>query len=143
MADDPDNESQTFDTVQDYIADVRTLLQDTISPYRYDDTSLLVAFNAMMLEARRLRADLFVTKWGTAVPHFSAVDNREVEIEPQFRLAFVYGTTAHALMRDQEDIIDSRASTFMGAFNTMMGGASGMQIITPPGPGRGGGGGQQ
>lgn len=133
-----DDQSQTFDTVQDYIDDVRTLLQDTIAPYRYDDDSLVVAFNAMLLEARRIRADLFVTKWGVGVPHISTVDNRQINLEPQFRLAFVYGIVAHALMRDQEDIIDSRASSFMAAFNTMLNGAAGMAIATPPGRGRGG-----
>lgn len=134
--DDYDDQSQTFDTVQDYIDDVRTLLQDEIAPYRYDDPSLIVAFNAMLLEARRIRADLFVTKWGAKIPHFTTVDNREVNLEPQFRLAFVYGIVAHALMRDQEDILDHRASSFMGAFNTMLAGVAGQAIVTPPGQGR-------
>ncbi len=49
-----------LDTVTDYISDARTLLQDTISPYRYDDPSMLVAFNVTLLEVRRVRADLFV-----------------------------------------------------------------------------------
>ena len=47
----------TLDTVQDYITDARVLLQDLISPYRYDDPSLLTALNVALLEARRLRAD--------------------------------------------------------------------------------------
>jgi hypothetical protein len=56
-------------------------------------------------------------------------------MEPPFRLAFVFGTVAHALMRDQEDIEDSRASTFMAAFNSMLIGNGAAAIVTPPGHG--------
>jgi hypothetical protein len=125
--------STTLDTVEDYIADVRVLLQDNIQPYRYDDPSLLAAFNSSLLEARRIRADLFVYRHNEGVPNFSTVDSEEVHIEPAFRLAFVYGTVAHALMRDQEDIEDARASSFRAAFNTMLIGTGAAAIATPPG----------
>lgn len=126
----------TLNTVSDYISDVRTLLQDTISPFRYDDPSLLVAFNTTILEGRRLRPDLFIYKHGhDRVPSFSANDNEEFEMEAPFRLAFVFGTVAHALMRDQEDIEDSRASAFMAAFNSMLIGSGAAMIVTPPGHG--------
>lgn len=110
----------TLETVTDYVSDARTLLQDTIVPYRYDDLSLLVAFNVTLLAARRLRADLFVYRYGTHVPHFLAVDNSEVHMEEQFRLPLVFGLASHALARDQEDVQDQRASTFMGVFETML-----------------------
>ena len=41
----PAQPNTTLDTVEDYITDARTLLLDTIAPYRYDDASLLVALN--------------------------------------------------------------------------------------------------
>lgn len=129
-------ENDTLETVSDYLSDARTLLQDTIQPYRYDDPSLLVAFNTTILEARRLRPDLFVFRHGCDnVPSFNANDNEEFHMEPPFRLAFVYGIVAHALMRDQEDIEDSRASTFMEAFNSMLIGSGAASIIAPPGKG--------
>lgn len=129
-----DFENDTLETVSDYLSDARTLLQDTIQPYRYDDPSLLVAFNTTILEARRLRPDLFVYWCGhDKVPSFNANDNEEFRMEPAFRLAFVFGTVAHALMRDQEDIEDSRASTFMSAFNSMLIGTGAQAIIAPPG----------
>jgi hypothetical protein len=132
-------ENDTLETVSDYISDVRTLLQDTIQPYRYDDPSLLVAFNSTILEARRLRADLFIYWHGhDKVPSFNSNDNEEFHMEPPFRLAFVYGTVAHALMRDQEDIEDTRASTFMSAFNSMLIGTGAAAITTPPGHGQAG-----
>ncbi len=44
-------------TVESYIGDARTLLLDQIPPFRYSDTSLLIALNLALLEGRRLRPD--------------------------------------------------------------------------------------
>ena len=113
--------TSALETVADYVSDVRTLLQDVIAPYRYDDPSLLVALNVTLLETRRLRADLFVFKHHEAVPAFGPnVDDTEVDIEPPFRLAVAFGMAAHALARDQEDIQDARSATFMKVFNDLL-----------------------
>lgn len=109
----------TLDTVADYISDARTILLDVIAPFRYDDASLLVAFNVALLEARRIRADLFVYA-GATVPYFPANDTTPVPIEQPFRLAIVFGTVGHALARDQEDVQDARATTFMTLFNSIL-----------------------
>lgn len=109
-----------LETVSDYLSDVRTLLLDETAPYRYDDPSLLVAFNVTILETRRLRPDLFVFRHHDKVPQFFTNDKTEFEMEPQFRLAFVYGICAHALARDQEDVQDNRAATFMTAFRDIL-----------------------
>lgn len=129
--------AERLGTVADYIKDVRVLLLDTIQPPRYKDPELLVAFNTALLEGRRLRADLFITKYGARVPAYESVDSEEVPIEPQFRLAFVYGTVAHALLRDTEDIQDQRASTFRDHFESILCGAPVTAPIrggTPGGP---------
>lgn len=110
----------TLDTVSDYISDVRTLLQDTIEPFRYDDASLIVAFNVTLLEARRIRPDLFVYRHRGSVPSYVAVNSETVEMEPPFRLPLVYGTGAHALARDQEDVNDQRSTSYMKSFNDML-----------------------
>jgi hypothetical protein len=114
-----DREQPTLNTVASYIADARTLLQDVIPPYRYDDASLLVALNLTLLEARRLRADLFVFNLAVRgqTQAFQQVDDTYVEIEPQFRLSILHGLVGHALERDQEDYQDTRASAFLGMFN--------------------------
>ncbi len=109
-----------LETVSDYISDVRTLLQDTIAPNRYDDASLLVALNVTLLETRRVRADLFVFQHHDKVPAFTAVNTVEVRFEQPFRLALVYGTAAHALARDQEDVPDARSASFMRIFYDML-----------------------
>lgn len=121
------SENTTLETITDYLTDVRTLLLDSVQPYRYDDPSLLTAFNTALLEGRRLRADLFVFRHGDRVPSFTSNNGDKVHMEPQFRLAFVYGTAAHALLRDQEDVQDARASSFMATFREMLTG-----VKTPP-----------
>jgi hypothetical protein len=114
-----DRDQPTLNTVADYIADARVLLQDKIEPYRYEDPSLLTALNLALLEARRLRPDLFVFNlmvYGQ-VQAFKVIDATSVELEPPFRLAILHGLCGHALERDQEDYQDTRASAFLGLFN--------------------------
>ncbi len=130
--------STAYATVTAYINDARTLLVDTIAPYRYDDPSLLVALNVALLEARRLRADLFIyaTPDGS-VPSFDANSNQPINIEEQFRLAIVHGLVGHALERDQEDIQDNRATAFLKVFNEILVGVR-TTGLAPPTPQPGG-----
>lgn len=115
--------SSALETINDYINDGRTLLQDTISPYRYDDPSMIVAMNVTLLEGRRLRPDLFVYNKNcgpTGVQSFIDKDGTKLFMEEQFRLAFLHGMVGHVLERDQEDIQDQRAAAFMAIFTTLL-----------------------
>ena len=135
----------TLGTVADLMADARTLLQDTVPAYRYDERSMLTALNVTLLDTRRLRPDLFVfdLEHRGQVPAFEAVDDTYVPIEPQFRLGILYWLCGHALSRDQEDVQDIRATTFFGLGNNIMvgrarggiGGGSGPQGQQQQGPG--------
>ena len=49
-------------TVQQYVTDARVQLLDTVFPYRYSDPELLQAMNMALLEARRMRPDLFFSR---------------------------------------------------------------------------------
>ena len=112
--------SERLGSVSDYIQDIRTMLLDKMEPYRYSNEELLVAFNTCLLEGARLRPDLFFTKYGNRVPYYEAITGEEVPIEPKFRLSFVYGTAAHALARDDEDVQDQRANTFRDVFESFL-----------------------
>jgi hypothetical protein len=135
----------TLNTVADYVKDARTLLQDKVPEYRYDDPSLLVALNVALLEMRRIRPDLFVFNLNVhgQVQSFIAVDDTFVAIEPPFRLALLHGLCGHALERDQEDVQDIRATAFLGLFNAGLigralggvGGGSGPERGPQQGPG--------
>lgn len=121
-----------LNTVQSLVDDVRVLILDTMLPNRYTDDEIMVALNTALLEARRVRADLFVTRWGgNVVPYYALPTGEEFCMEAQFRLAFVYGTVGHVLLRDEEDVQDERANTFRGLFYSILG------APTPP-PIRGG-----
>lgn len=127
--------SSALDTIDDYIDDGRTLLQDTIAPYRYSDTSLIVAMNVTLLEGRRLRPDLFVYNklcGPTGVQWFQNKDGTKLVMEEQFRLAFLHGMVGHALERDQEDIQDARATSFMSIFSSLLVGKTPSQAQQAP-----------
>jgi len=136
-----DQDQPTYNTVADYIADARTILQDLVPDYRYDDPSMLAALNAAMLEARRIKPELFVYNWEVEgqVQAFKAVDETYVDIEPQFRLAIVHGLIGHALERDQEDYQDQRATAFLAMFTQgLVGKALGAVVGGSPPKGKGG-----
>lgn len=122
--------------VSDYIAEARVLLQDTIAPYRYDDASLVRALNFSLLEGRRLRPDLFVyfkCKDDGDVQYFdpsgdATEKGQTVNIEEQFRQAFLNGLVGFALERDQEDIQDARSNQFLSLMRYML---TGVQPATP------------
>ena len=109
-----------LETVEDYVAEARTLLQDLIEPYRYTDAELLSALNMTLLDVRRLRPDLFlgdgITTTLDEIEQFAAVNADEVDIEQQFRYAVLFGVCASALLRDSEDDTDQRAGKFLKLF---------------------------
>lgn len=134
-----DRDQPTLNSVADYMTDARTLLQDTIPGYRYDEPSMLRALNVAMLETRRQRADLFVfnLKVNGQIQAFEAVDDTYVDIEPQFRLGLLYRMCGHALARDQEDVQDIRATTFFGLANAVFIGRALGVVAGGSGPDRG------
>lgn len=104
-----------LDTVAKYVTAARTLLSDTVEPYRYSDGSLVFGLSASLLEARKLRPDLFLGRLDD-VPEFTANDSSEVEFDQQYRVALLYYIVGHAQLRDDEDTQDARAATFLNKF---------------------------
>jgi hypothetical protein len=103
-----------LDTVADYVAYARVLLQDQVnSPYRYPDADLLMALNAAFPEAKKLRPDLFLSK---TIPFFTAVDTTVVPWDPMYRLPLIYFMCGQAQLRDDEATQDQRAAAFLGMF---------------------------
>lgn len=121
-----------LNTVADMIGDARQILLDATPPFRYSDTSLITALNMALLEARRIRADLFVYKHHNKVPFFTAVNGEPIPVEPQYRLAIAYGIVAHAMLRDEEDIPVERANSFRMMFQSSLTGV----MMAPSAPTR-------
>ena len=108
-------------TVTGLIAQARVLLLDTIVPYRYSDAELLEALNTSLLEARRLRPDLFIgTVDGTTIPEYVTVDATAIAIDIMFLNAILYFVVGHAQLRDEEETTDSRVSAFFKSFRAKL-----------------------
>lgn len=106
-------------TVQDYITEARRLLQDSVAPHRYPDSQFLSALNIGLLEARKMRPDLFLGR-AAAVPEY---DNTEdaVDVDPQYRAALAYYVAGRVVLADTETADEARASAFMGMFVKQLG----------------------
>jgi hypothetical protein len=110
-----------LDTVQDYLDRSRALLQDTIEPYRYGDDLLVSALNLAIMEARRIRPDMFESYLGSALPEYSTASlTDDVDIDVQYRSAFMYYMVGHAQLEDQEDNSDARATVFLNKFTAQL-----------------------
>lgn len=107
-------------TVQEYVTQARVLLQDEVEPYRYEDAELLVSLNMAILEARRLRPDMFLDTFDDLPGDYSVVDGTEVEIDEQYRSAFLYYIVGMAQARDEEDTQDARATAFLNLFQNQL-----------------------
>ena len=105
-------------TVSDAISEARVILQDTDSQlYRYSDSELVAYLNNALLEARRIRPDLFRAYVGQPVPSFTASDFAELfPLDNMFFPQFVYYIAGTAELRDDEFTVDARAATLLNQF---------------------------
>lgn len=110
-----------LDTVQDYVDRARVLLLDSVEPYRYTDANLVENLNMGILEARRLRPELFRNYFRTTLPDYSASNmSATVDIDPQYRVSFVYYICGQAQLLDNEEVQDSRAALFLNKFTAQL-----------------------
>lgn len=106
-----------FATVNGFLFQVRTLLQDTdASGYRYTNESIVADLNQAMMDAYRMRPDLFL-QTGFRVPVYSATSMGDtIEIETQYVPALVYYVVGLVQARDDEQNQDARAMGFLKVF---------------------------
>jgi Family of unknown function (DUF6682) len=114
-----------LDTVGQYLEEARRLLQDEITPYRYPDDDLVDALNMGLLEARRLRADLFLPlfeiPWLDPTKTAPGTDlTQPVTMDPMYRPALVYYIVGRAQLRDDESTTDQRAAGLMTKFTAQL-----------------------
>lgn len=110
-----------LDTVADYIADARVLLQDTVEPYRYSSAELVENLNLGLLEIRRMRPDLMTGTFRTSVPKYSSTStSTAVAIDVMYRVALLYYVCGHAQLRDDEATQDQRSLAFLNKFTAQM-----------------------
>lgn len=111
-----------LDTVSQVVKEARRLLQDEIVPYRYTDSDLVDALNTAILDARRLRPDLFLPKFD--LPYYDASGtinlSAKFPIEPHFRQAFIFYIVGRMEMRDDEQTQDGRAVAMITTWRQML-----------------------
>lgn len=109
-------------TVGDYLTESRRLLQDQVEPFRYPDDDLVDALNIGLLEARRLRPDLFLPLFD--VPWFDptgTIDKTaQVTLDPMYRGPLVFYITGRAQLRDDEPTVDTRAAGLLQKFTAQL-----------------------
>lgn len=117
-----------LETVADYLAQARVLLQDTYGPaYRYPDQDIVQALNLGLIRARQLRADLFLLTDGV-IPYFDAPNDAPVPFEPMYREGLLNFIVGQIQLRDAEDTVDSRAAAFKNAFVVQLTQGSGQDV---------------
>ncbi len=103
-----------LDTVQNYVDSARILLQDQKAPYRYPDADLVLALNMSLLEAKKLRPDLFLNR---STPAYTiATPTASVVVDEMYRVAHLYYIVGQAQLRDDEEVQDQRAAAFLNMF---------------------------
>ena len=104
-----------LNTVADFVAEARVLLQDTVVEYRYPDVDILAALNNGLQEAIRIRQFLFRSN-NYVVPTYSVVDNTPVNFSLRYRPALLYYMVGWLQLRDDDENSDQLGGTFIKLF---------------------------
>lgn len=109
-------------TFQQIINDARVLLNDEANldgtQPRYTDPQLLNYSQQALVEARRIRPDLFLSNLTGAFPTYTA--DQTVPISADYIVPLVDYVVARAEMRDDEFAVDGRASGLFAKFKSGM-----------------------
>lgn len=109
-----------LETVGQYIAECRRLLQDQIAPYRYPDEDIVTAMSIGLQEARRLRADLFLPSFVVPEAAFPVVPADPIVLDQMYRSALVYYVVGRMQLRDDESTTDTRAAALLQKFTAQL-----------------------
>lgn len=121
--------AQYYRTVTDYINVARLNLQDAVSPYRYPDSTLLLALNIGLGEMSRVRPDMFLDlKYqrplrkgdiDEGMPQaYTVVDNALVPVPSKYMSSLDWFINGWAQFLDVTDTQDQRAQGFLQKFQT-------------------------
>jgi len=115
-------------TISDAVTETRRLLQDTRSPFRFDDARLIQGLNQAMAETRRLRPDLFLGL-DFNLPYYTdaAADMAKAfPIDEMYFPSIVDYMVARQAFADDEFAVDGRAMAFVQKWQgNLIGGAGG------------------
>lgn len=111
-------------TYQTAIDEAREILQDTDTPYRYDDSILLNILNRALQELGRIRPDAFWSTFVTddiVIPEVASIDlSTTFPLPSQFYLPVVSFIVAWSEVLDDEFTQDGRAGMLLQQFKTQV-----------------------
>lgn len=113
-------------TIVDAVDLTRNLLQDQSTPYRHSDAKLVSYYNHALLEANRLRPDLFLATSGSVTKYTEA----DITAETAFPVTDFYITPVSeymaglAALEDDEFAVDGRAVVLLQTYRRALTGAT-------------------
>lgn len=108
-------------TIGDCVSEVRSLLQDTVDPYRYPTADLYALFTNATYEIKRLRPDFYIGAYGQDLPIYTESDSAtEVPFAMICFQPVVHFITGTAELRDDEFTVDNRAGVLLQAFTRQL-----------------------
>lgn len=108
-------------TIDDAIDEARRILGDTNTDvgYRYSQEMLVSALNSALLEARRLRPDLFRSSYGSGLTQYTVADlstSTALPINEMYMPPLAGFIAGWIELTDDEFTIDNRAGTLLQRF---------------------------
>lgn len=100
-------------SVQSVVDSVRSILQDTQTPYRYSDDDLVDIINYTLRSIARLRPDLFFGSFPPTITDVTISDNIPAAISDEYVPQIVLFVTGWAELRDDDYTDDKRAVALM------------------------------
>lgn len=130
--------TQVTKTIDDLVAEARTLLNDSTVPYRFSNEILLRSFNTALREIYRYRPDAYVGNFTSGALSRNLVntyDETDLGTIPtltafplddrMFYSPVLYYTVGLTELSDDEFTDDNRAMTLLTAFRTTLVGVGG------------------
>ena len=103
------------------VAEARVILQDTVVPHRYSDEDLYANLNTALLEARRLRPDLFLADLFGPPPRFLPEEHASAfPVSTLYTVAFINYLVGRAELRDDQFNSDARANALLTSFKAQL-----------------------
>ncbi len=114
-------------TIQEIINEARVFTQDegTVGDLRDSTDQMLAYLNNGIYEIYRLRPDYFTAYYDTDVPQFTSSQLTDTyPLDGQTTTALAYFIAGNVEAKNDEDVLEGRASGLMALFKTSLMGAS-------------------
>jgi len=107
-------------TIADTITESRRLLQDTVTPYRFDDARLYWAFNVSLKAVFQSRPDLFIGTSFVVSEYTTANSTDAFPIEEMYMPTLINFIVGYTQLSDDEFTNDGKAVLMLRGFKEQL-----------------------